>query len=42
MALGMTRVGTLLIVFYNGVVLGAVVFDYMSDGQTVFMIGCCC
>lgn len=40
MALGMTwGIGTLLILFYNGVVLGAVAFDYMSDGQTVFMLG---
>ncbi|RBP42598.1 putative membrane protein SpoIIM required for sporulation [Roseimicrobium gellanilyticum] len=40
MAFGMTwGIGTLLILFYNGVVLGAVVFDYVSDGQTVFMLG---
>lgn len=39
MALGMTwGVGTLLILFYNGVILGAVAFDYMSDGQTVFLL----
>lgn len=40
MALGLTwGIGTVLILFYNGVILGAVCLDYMLDGQTVFMIG---
>ncbi len=40
MALGLTwGLGTLIILFYNGVILGAVVIDYISDGQTVFMLG---
>lgn len=40
LALGMTfGLGTLLVLFYNGVILGAVVFDYMADGQTVFLFG---
>ncbi len=39
MALGMTwAIGTIIILFYNGIVLGAVVFDYISDGQLVFML----
>ena len=38
LALGITwGLGTLLILFYNGVILGAVALDYMADGQTVFM-----
>jgi uncharacterized membrane protein SpoIIM required for sporulation len=40
LALGMTfGVGTLIVIFYNGVVLGAVVMDYILDGQTVFLLG---
>jgi uncharacterized membrane protein SpoIIM required for sporulation len=40
MALGMTwGIGTLIILFYNGVILGAVAFDYIADGQTVFLLG---
>jgi uncharacterized membrane protein SpoIIM required for sporulation len=40
MALGMTwGLGTILLLFYNGVVLGAVAFDYIADGQTVFLLG---
>ncbi len=40
MALGMTwGVGTLVLMFYNGVILGAVAFDYMSAGQTTFLFG---
>ncbi|MBL7645187.1 MAG: stage II sporulation protein M [Candidatus Hydrogenedentes bacterium] len=40
LALGMTfGLGTFLVLFYNGVILGAVVFDYMADGQTVFLLG---
>ena len=39
-ALGMTwGVGTLVIIFYNGVALGAVVIDYMRAGETTFMLG---
>lgn len=40
LALGMTfGLGTFLVLFYNGVILGAVVFDYVADGQTVFLLG---
>lgn len=40
LALGMTfGIGTFLLLFYNGVILGAVVFDYVADGQTVFLLG---
>ena len=40
MALGMTwGLGTILLLFYNGVVLGAVAFDYIADGQTEFLLG---
>lgn len=38
MALGLTwGLGTVVILFYNGVVLGAVCLDYMLDGQSVFL-----
>lgn len=40
MALGLTwGVGTLIIIFYNGVILGAVALDYVTAGQTVFLFG---
>lgn len=40
LALGMTwGFGTFLVLFYNGVILGAVVYDYMAAGETVFMLG---
>ena len=40
MALGMTwGIGTLIILFYNGVILGLVAADYIIDGQTVFLLG---
>ncbi len=40
MALGMTwGAGTLVLMFYNGVILGAVAFDYMNAGQTTFLLG---
>lgn len=40
MALGMTwGVGTLVLLFYNGVILGAVAVDYMLGGQTIFLLG---
>ncbi len=39
-ALGMTfGFGTLVLLFYNGVILGAVAFDYVSGGQTTFLLG---
>jgi Uncharacterized membrane protein len=40
MALGMTwGVGTLVLMFYNGVILGAVCVDYMLAGETLFLAG---
>ncbi len=40
MALGMTfGFGTLVLLFYNGVILGAVVFDYIHGGQAIFLMG---
>lgn len=40
LAFGMTwGLGTVLLLFYNGVVLGAVMYDYIADGQLVFMLG---
>lgn len=40
LALGMTwGVGTILMLFYNGVTLGAVVIDYVRAGQTKFLLG---
>jgi len=40
LALGMTfGFGTIVELFYNGVILGAVGFDYVHDGQTVFLLG---
>ena len=40
MALGMTwGVGTLVLMFYNGVMLGAVALDYILAGQTSFLLG---
>jgi uncharacterized membrane protein SpoIIM required for sporulation len=40
MALGMTwGVGTLIMLFYNGVILGAVATDYIVGGQGVFLAG---
>lgn len=40
MALGVTfGAGTLVLLFYNGVILGAVVTDYVSGGQGVFLAG---
>jgi uncharacterized membrane protein SpoIIM required for sporulation len=40
LAFGMTwGLGTVLLLFYNGVVLGAVAFDYIADGQLVFLLG---
>lgn len=40
MALGMTYgIGTVIMEFYNGVVLGAVAYDYVQAGQSVFLLG---
>ncbi len=40
MALGMTfGVGTIIVLFYNGVILGAVAIDYMMAGESVFLMG---
>ena len=40
MALGMTwGIGTFIILFYNGVILGLVAVDYIVDGQTIFLLG---
>ncbi len=40
LALGMTwGFGTVLMLFYNGVILGAVAIDYIRAGQTKFLLG---
>ena len=40
MALGLTwGVGTLVLILYNGVILGAVCFDYLRAGEGVFLAG---
>lgn len=40
LALGMTcGVGTLVVLFYNGVILGSVATDYIQDGQSAFLAG---
>jgi uncharacterized membrane protein SpoIIM required for sporulation len=40
LALGMTwGVGTLVVLFHNGVGLGAIAIDYMMAGQTKFLLG---
>jgi len=40
LALGMTYgVGTVIILFYNGVMIGAISLDYIRDGQTRFLVG---
>lgn len=40
MALGMTwGVGTIIELFYNGVILGAISADYIADGQGKFLAG---
>jgi uncharacterized membrane protein SpoIIM required for sporulation len=39
-ALGMTfGFGTTVVLFYNGVILGAVAYDYIHGGQTIFLLG---
>jgi uncharacterized membrane protein SpoIIM required for sporulation len=38
-AFGMTYgLGTILLLFYNGVILGGISLDYIMDGQTVFLL----
>lgn len=40
LALGLTLgLGTFILLFYNGVILGAVLTDYIMDGQGVFLAG---
>ena len=40
LALGLTwGVGTLIVMFYNGVILGAIGFDYIHAGQGTFLAG---
>jgi uncharacterized membrane protein SpoIIM required for sporulation len=40
LAMGMTfGVGTFILLFYNGVILGAVAADYVAAGQTTFLAG---
>jgi uncharacterized membrane protein SpoIIM required for sporulation len=40
LSLGMTYgVGTVISLFYNGIILGAVGLDYILDGQTIFLMG---
>jgi uncharacterized membrane protein SpoIIM required for sporulation len=40
LALGLTwGLGTVIVLFYNGVILGAVAVDYIAAGQTPFLLG---
>lgn len=40
MALGMTYgIGTILILFYNGIIVGLIAVDYIMAGQTIFLLG---
>ncbi len=40
LALGMTwGIGTMIMLFYNGVILGAVAVDYIRAGETKFLLG---
>ena len=40
LALGMTfGIGTTIVLFYNGVILGAVACDYVMAGESVFLLG---
>jgi uncharacterized membrane protein SpoIIM required for sporulation len=40
MALGMTYgFGTIVLLFYNGAMLGAICFDYIAGGQSLFLMG---
>jgi uncharacterized membrane protein SpoIIM required for sporulation len=39
-AFGMTwGIGTIVLLFYNGVILGVVAIDYILAGQTIFLLG---
>lgn len=39
-ALGMTfGFGTLVLLFYNGVILGAIAYDYIHGGEAIFLMG---
>ncbi len=40
LAMGMTYgIGTAFVLFYNGVMIGAISLDYIHDGQTRFLVG---
>ena len=40
MAMGVTwGIGTIILLFYNGVILGAVAVDYILAGETAFLLG---
>ena len=40
LALGMTwGVGTIIMLFYNGIIMGAIAVDYIQAGQTKFLLG---
>jgi uncharacterized membrane protein SpoIIM required for sporulation len=40
LAMGMTwGVGTMLLLFYNGIMIGAIAVDYVRAGQTKFLLG---
>ncbi len=40
MAFGLTwGIGTLILLFYNGIILGAVILDYVWAGESVFLVG---
>ena len=40
LALGMTwGVGTIILLFFNGVIMGAIAVDYIQAGQTKFLLG---
>lgn len=40
LAFGVTwGIGTILMIFYNGVILGAVAFDFILSGHSAFMLG---
>ena len=40
LAMGMTwGIGTILLLFYNGVILGAIMLDYIRAHQTAFLLG---
>ena len=40
LAMGMSfGIGTIVLLFYNGVILGAVALDYVAAGETTFLLG---